>query len=227
MKIFIVGVRGRMGQEIVKVIRKNRKTHFAGGLARERQGLIVENLSQVKTLPDIVIDFSGPELFRETLDWCLKNKIAFLSGTTGLTPADFNKIKNAGKKIPVLWTANTSIGVQIMKDLLKALPLPASYKVQMTEWHHIHKKDKPSGTAIVLQKILDKKRKGLAKPRSVREGEIVGTHRVVLSSMEEEIVIEHKALKRAVFAKGAVEVAQWLKKQKPGCYQMEDYVKSY
>ena len=226
MKIFVVGVRGRMGQEIAKLIRKNKQLTFVGGLARDPQGLIVNSFEDIKTAPNVVIDFSSPDLFRKTLEWCLDHKVAFLSGTTGLTESDFKKLKSAGKKIPILWTANTSIGIQIMKDLLTSLPLPKTYKVQLTEWHHIHKKDKPSGTAIVLQNILDQKRKQLPAPRSIRKGEIVGTHRLVLSSLEEEIEIEHKALKRAVFAKGAVEVAQWLKRQKPGCYQMEDYVKS-
>ena len=96
----------------------------------------------------------------------------------------------------------------------------------MTEWHHIHKKDKPSGTAIVLQKILEQKRKNLRKPKSIREGEIVGTHRIEIWSKEEIITIEHKALRRAVFAKGAVEAGVWLAKQKPGLYTMEDYLQS-
>lgn len=227
MKIFIVGAQGRMGQEIRKVIAKTKGVSFAGGIARASLGNIVTDFSKVKTKPNLLIDFSSPEMFLESLNWCVTTQTPFLSGTTGLSPKDFAKLKQAAKKIPVLWTANTSVGVQMVKDILKKMPFPKTYKVQLTEWHHIHKKDKPSGTAIVLQNILKQKRKDLPKPKSIREGEIVGTHRIELVSKEEIIVIEHKALDRAVFARGAVETGRWLQRQKNGLYTMEDYLGSF
>ncbi|MBY0384047.1 4-hydroxy-tetrahydrodipicolinate reductase [bacterium] len=226
MNVFVIGAQGRMGKEIQKVLKKTRGLSFVGGLARETKGKMVHDFSLVAQQPDLVIDFSSPESFLEGLQWSAKNKIPFLSGTTGLKNGHFSTLQNASQKIPVLWTANTSIGIQMVKDILRATPLPKSFDVRMTEWHHIHKKDKPSGTALVLQKILEEKRKNLRKPKSVREGEIVGTHRIEIISKEEIITIEHKALRRAVFAKGAVEVGVWLAKQKPGLYTMEDYLQS-
>jgi 4-hydroxy-tetrahydrodipicolinate reductase len=226
MKILIVGAQGRMGLEIRKIIKNTKGLIFVGGIGRKKEKKIVPSFLDVKEKPQLVIDFSSPEMFRQSLDWCLQERVPFLSGTTGLTPKDFKTIKAAAKKIPVLWTANTSVGVQMVKDILKNMPLPLDYKVQLTEWHHIHKKDKPSGTAIVLQNILKLKRQNLPAPRSVREGEIVGTHRIELISKEEVITIEHKALKRAVFARGAVQVGRWLCRQRPGLYQMEDYLRS-
>ncbi len=226
MKIFVIGAQGRMGLEIQKILKKMKSARFVGGIARKTNGLIVKELTEVNAKPDLVIDFSSPELFEKALQWSVEQKAAFLSGTTGFQQKPTTQLKRASRKIPVLWTANTSIGIQMLKDVLRELPLPDSYNVQMTEWHHIHKKDRPSGTALVLQEILDKKRKGLPKPKSIREGEIVGTHRIEISSKEEVITIEHKALRRAVFARGAVEVGLWLAKQKPGLYSMEDYLKS-
>lgn len=226
MNIFVVGAQGRMGQEIRKVIAKSKGTTFAGGIARVTSGKIVADFSQVESKVDLVIDFSSPEMFNKSLAWSVETKTPFLSGTTGLKAKDFAKLKLAAKKIPVLWTANTSVGVQMLKDILNKMPLPRAYKVQLTEWHHIHKKDKPSGTAIVLQNILNKKRKDLPHPKSIREGEIVGTHRIELVSKEEIIVIEHKALERAVFARGAVDTGRWLHRQNKGLYTMEDYLQS-
>ncbi len=226
MKIFVVGAQGRMGQEIQKVLRKTKGANFSGGIARKPKGQVVTSFIDVKHKPDLLIDFSSPEMFLLSVQWCLKNKIPILSGTTGLSEKHFSVLKKASKKIPVLWTANTSIGVQMVKDILRATPLPGHFKIQMTEWHHIHKKDKPSGTAIVLQNILDKKRSGLPKPKSIREGEIVGTHRIEISSGDEVITIEHKALQRAVFARGAVEAGVWLANKRPGLYSMEDYLQS-
>lgn len=226
MKIFVIGAQGRMGLEIQKILKKTKGASFAGGIARKARGLIVNDLAEVKKIPDLVIDFSSPELFKKSLQWCEEQKVAFLSGTTGFQQKPTAQLKKASRKIPVLWTANTSVGIQMLKDVLRELPLPKTFQVQMTEWHHIHKKDRPSGTALVLQEILDKKRKSLPKPKSIREGEIIGTHRIEISSKEEVITIEHKALHRAVFARGAVEVGLWLAKQKPGLYTMEDYLHS-
>lgn len=226
MNVFVIGAEGRMGKEIQKVLKKTKGLSFAGGLARKSKGKIVNELPLVVQKPNLVIDFSSPETFLLSLDWSVKNKIPFLSGTTGLQNKHFSALKKASKKIPVLWTANTSIGVQMVKDILRATPLPKSFDVQMTEWHHVHKKDKPSGTAIVLQNILAQKRNNLRPPKSIREGEIVGTHRIEIISKEEIITIEHKALRRAVFAKGAVEAGAWLAKQKQGLYTMEDYLQS-
>lgn len=224
MKIFVVGAQGRMGRELRKEIKKRKKLQWSGGYGRKAQGLIVDQFSAIKTKPSVVIDFSSPELFVKALEWCQTMKVPFLSGTTGLSKKQYQALHRAAKKIPVLWTANTSVGIQMTKEILKTLPLPAAFQVRMTEWHHIHKKDKPSGTALVLQGLLDQKRKNLPAPRSIREGEIVGTHRIEVFSKEEVITIEHKALRRAVFAKGAVDVAEWLYRQKPGVYTMEDYV---
>ena len=226
MRIFIVGAQGRMGQEIQKVLKKTKGVVLSGGIARKPKGLFVSSFDDVKHKPDLVIDFSSPEMLTQTLQWCEAKKVPLLSGTTGLSEKHFSALKKASKKIPVLWTANTSIGVQMVKDILRALPLPGHFKVQMTEWHHIHKKDKPSGTAIVLQNILNEKRAKLPKPKSIREGEIVGTHRIEISSGEEVITIEHKALRRAVFARGAVEAGVWLANKRAGFYSMEHYLQS-
>jgi 4-hydroxy-tetrahydrodipicolinate reductase len=228
MKIFIVGANGRMGQEIQKVLKKTEGVVFCGGISREAKGLVLTSFAELKKnpKPDLVIDFSSPETFFEALNWCVDHKTPFFSGTTGLSEKHFAALKKASQKIPILWTANTSIGVQMVKDILRATPLPSHFKVQMTEWHHIHKKDKPSGTAIVLQKILNEKRANLPKPKSIRKGEIVGTHRIEITSGEEVITIEHKAIKRAVFARGAVEAGIWLANRHTGLYTMEDYLHS-
>lgn len=228
-KVFISGCTGRMGQNIIKLISEDSDTwSYAGGLTNkpaadnETADLSTVDASQV----DIVIDFSLPEAHTKALNWAIENKKPMVSGTTGLTEEHFKKINQASEVIPILWAANTSLGVNVVNELLPSLSALKDFDVQIVEAHHNKKLDAPSGTAILLQNSITNSWKPDApEPLSVRGGGIYGEHEVRIMSDEEVIEIKHTALTRAVFAKGALYAAKFLLSKSPGLYTMSDVIK--
>ena len=227
INLVIAGIAGRMGQEIVKVVAADPEWNLAGGIDRA----VSPVSSRVESDPgeyqkkgvDVVIDFSSPALFRDVLDWCVANKRPFVSGTTGLTKDDFQKLKTASKKTAVLWAPNMSLGIAMFGELIKKVAALEGFDFQVEEFHHRHKKDKPSGTAILLQDVLKASAKNeVPDPVSIRGGGIFGIHRLYCMSPDETLTIEHVALNRSVFAKGAVSAAKWLSGQRPGLYELKD-----
>ena len=207
-KIALIGRHGKMGQEIEKLLTQNSKKVLVSELA---PGV------------DVVIDFSSPEGFKSTLKWCVKNKTPFVSGTTGINLEQERLLKTAAKKIPVLWSSNFSLGIALVTEMMKQFSDLEDFDFQIEEFHHKHKKDKPSGTAKTLQKELHKiVQKKLPEPISIRGGENFGIHKIWAMSSSENILIEHTALNRSVFAAGAIRASLWLLKRAPGNYTMRD-----
>ncbi|WP_374029484.1 4-hydroxy-tetrahydrodipicolinate reductase [Bdellovibrio bacteriovorus] len=123
----------------------------------------------------------------------------------------------------MLWSSNMSLGVAVLNEALKSLSAISHFDFQIEELHHNKKKDKPSGTAITLQENLEKAvGRELPEALAIRGGGIFGVHKIYAMSDEEVLTFEHTALNRTVFAKGAVQAAEWLVKQKPGLYQIRD-----
>jgi 4-hydroxy-tetrahydrodipicolinate reductase len=217
--VAVHGASGRMGQEILRLAGNE---GWKNTLAVGEEGWKGVTAQKV----DIVIDFSSPEGFRTTLDWCVKNKKPLVSGTTGLSAKDKKDMTKAAKKIPILWAANMSLGVHVFANALKSLAAVKDWSFQIEETHHVMKKDKPSGTALFLQNRLQKvtRQKSLPNPISHRVGNVIGDHRVSARSAEEEIVFEHKAISRSVFARGALIAASWLlkRKAKAKLYEMSE-----
>ncbi len=208
MKLALIGRKGKMGQEIEKLLSQSSKK------------MIVSELGKGV---DVVIDFSSPEGFENALQWCVKNKTPFVSGTTGISTEQERQLKSAAKKIPVLWSSNFSLGIALVTEMMKQFSDLEDFDFQIEEFHHKHKKDKPSGTAKTLQKELHKiVQKKLPEPLSVRGGENFGIHKIWAMSSSENILIEHTALNRSVFAAGAIRASLWLIKQAPGNYTMRD-----
>jgi len=153
-------------------------------------------------------------------------KIPLVSGTTGLTAAQQKKFFLLGQKLPLLWAPNMSLGMAYFKKMIRSMG-PAEHEVLIEEIHHKHKKDKPSGTAIELESVLKASGfKNILPTVSIRGGSALGTHRVYSFLEDEQITIEHVAQSRTVFAKGALFAAQWLVKQSPGVYTMDDLIGS-
>lgn len=195
---------------------------------------------------DLLIDFSLPGGPRLAADWCGGNGVPILSGTTGLTDTDIQALKQAGLKVPVLWASNLSAGVALVSALVRqaAAVLGASANIRITDIHHQHKADAPSGTALSLaaavmegraeslQDLLDPQRlENLAHDpdgelvfSSIREGEVVGEHTIRFELPDEVIEIRHKALDRDVFASGALRAGKWLVAQQPGYYSTSDWL---
>ncbi len=209
-KVFLFGASGKMGGEISALIKKDKKLRLTDRLEKA----------------DVVIDFSNAEVFLDNLSVALKAKTPFVCGTTGLSEKQFKKLKLASKKIPVLWASNMSMGVNVLNQMLKSLTAIKDYDFYIEETHHIHKKDAPSGTALTIQKHLERAiKKKTKKVLSFREGEVFGQHKVIVKGPEETLLIQHDALNRTVFAKGAITCAKWILKKKPGYYSIEDVLK--
>lgn len=218
IKLLVVGSTGRMGQEILQLCGKEKGFTCLYGISSGGPAWSEVDPKRV----DLVIDFSNPTAFEQALAWSVKNKRPFLSGTTGLKPAHFKKLKLAGRTIPVLWASNMSLGIATIRSLLPRLRGLSDWSFQLEEAHHRFKKDKPSGTALTLQGdlsgILGRK---LPPIISVRGGATPGIHKITARSKEEVIVIEHTALNRTVFARGALVSARWLfDKKRPGLYEL-------
>lgn len=195
------------------------------------------SLAELDAKAELLIDFTLPGGTRKAAQWCARHGVALLSGTTGLTAADIRALQNAARKIPLLWAPNLSRGVALMTALVRqaALAMDPAAAVTVTDIHHRHKLDAPSGTALALAEAV---REGHA-PRavgagkkdgfepvfaSVREGEVVGEHSVRFTLRDEVLEITHKALDRDVFARGALKAAAWLVRQPPGYYSSGDWL---
>lgn len=227
-KIFLVGATGRMGSAIIDVAQSQNTAKVVGGVGKgKKENSFSESFPTKAPKADVAIDFSSVDVFEQTLQWCAKNKMPLVSGVTGISDKQTAALEKAAKTIPVLWAPNMSIGVALVKKILSEMEIPDFFDVHLLEYHHRHKKDAPSGTAKDLEAVLKKKtKKNYAGTASIRGGGIFGVHRVDLMAESEVISIQHQALDRHVFAKGAVAAAQWLKSQKPGLYTMQDFLKA-
>ena len=246
----ISGCMGRMGQQLIKSSRKNKnfnlKTLTENKLLNNKiYGIKPElNTEEAFKKTDILIDFTIPKCTLEVLKIASKLKKKVVIGTTGFNRAQENQIKKYSKKIPILKAGNMSLGVNLLMYLteIASKSLSEDYLSKIFEVHHKHKKDYPSGTALMLGKgIADGKGKNLYNLigkkyfnkksfpygkkinfNSLRKGEIIGVHEVKFSSGKEIITLNHEAFDRALYSNGALTAAKWLMKKKPGLYSMRD-----
>ncbi len=222
IRLIICGAEGRMGKEISRLAAKEKKIKIIAKIDKSNGS----NDFIKKISADVLVDFTVASEFKKILSWCEKNKVAFVSGTTGITTDDKKKMKAASKRIPVFWAPNMSLGVNFVINLLKSYGKISDFDFEISETHHTHKKDKPSGTALWLKEVLEKTvRKKILKMESVREGEVFGDHKITAVSPSEKIILEHQALNREVFAKGAVSAVKWIANKKKGLYSMSDLLR--
>ncbi len=226
INVFLSGCSGRMGEQIKALIKATpEEWTYSFGLSREpkEKNEATKILDSEAKESNIVIDFSSPEGFETSLNWAVSNNKPFLSGTTGLSKKQEGLLQEAAEKIPVLLSANTSLGVNFVNKLLKSSGALKEFDFQIVETHHNKKLDAPSGTAKLLQKTLNEVlKKDIPEPLSIRGGGVFGEHEVLIMSDEEVITIKHTALNRTVFAKGALFAAKWLSAQSKGYYSMSD-----
>lgn len=221
LRIAVMGAQGRMGREIQAIIESTENLLLAAAVDRNNTSgpRSIDQLNPQNV--DIVIDFTLPEAFDQTLNWCVDNSVALVSGTTGLSKSQLDRLKDVSQKVAILWAPNMSLGVAIVNEILKTFKSLPDFDYQVEEFHHNKKKDKPSGTALLLQKTLEETLgRELPEALSGRGGGIFGIHKVWAMSDEEVITVEHTALNRSVFARGAVQAAQWLVSQPPGQYSI-------
>ncbi len=219
VKLCISGSKGRMGSRIIALAKENPELEVSGefDIGEDPSGMIEKC--------DCLIEFTAPEATLEHLVLCEKDKKAIVIGTTGLSDKQQEKIKEASKNIPVVFSPNMSIGVNLLFKIVQEASkvLGQDYNVEIIEAHHIHKKDAPSGTAKELARIVKSVRHGADVPiESVREGEIVGEHTVTFESDMDLIEITHSAKTRDILANGALEAAKWLVGKPAGLYTMKE-----
>lgn len=229
--LLVHGASGRMGQRLLALSGEFARLHLVAAVARGTAGLVVPEgvaipamrLSEAPAFR-LLIDFSLPEAFDPALALAVQRRAAFVSGTTGLSLDQLKALEAASRQIPVLWSANFSLGVAVLSDLVEraARALPG-WDLDIVESHHVHKKDAPSGTALALGASA---KAGGAEPRyaSLRAGDIVGEHWLQFAGQGERVELAHRATSRDIFARGALAVGEWLAGQPPGHYTMRDWV---
>ncbi len=213
IQLGVAGALGRMGKRVCDLASTDPRFHLAASIHRE-------NFAHIPWPDlDVIIDFSSPKGSLSILKKAALEKVPAVIGVTGFSLAQTSQIKTASRKIPIFLSPNFSPGVFWMKSLAseisRALP---RYDISIIEVHHKAKKDAPSGTAKDIARLLG----GKVEIHSLRAGDIVGEHTVVLAGPFERLEITHRAHSRDVFALGALEAAFWLKRQRPGLYGMED-----
>ena len=250
LNLAITGCMGRMGQQLIKSskIDKNIKLTVLteSTLVKKKIAGIKISLNEEKVFKnvDLIIDFTVPKCTFEVLKIASKLKKRVVIGTTGFTQKEENLIRKFSKNIPILKAGNMSLGVNLLMYLteIASQSLNDNYLSKIFEIHHKHKKDHPSGTALMLGKgIADGKGKNLYNLigkkylnkkffpygkkinfNSIRKGEIIGEHEVKFSSGKEIITLNHEAFDRALYSDGALTASKWLMNKKPGLYSMRD-----
>jgi len=250
INLAISGCMGRMGQQLIKSSKKNKNFTLATltenrSINRKFNGIKPElNSEKAFKKIDIIIDFTVPKCTLEILKIASKLKKKVVIGTTGFTRSQESQIIKFSRKIPILKAGNMSLGVNLLMYLteITSKSLNDDYLSKIFEVHHKHKKDYPSGTALMLGKgIADGKNKNLYNLigkkflnkksfpygkkinfNSIRKGEIIGEHEVKFSSGKEIITLNHEAFDRALYSDGALTAAKWLMKKRPGLYSMRN-----
>ena len=250
INLAITGCMGRMGQQLIMSSKKNINFKLVTLtenvlVNRKINGIKLElNSEKAFKKTDIIIDFTIPSCTLEILKIARRLKKKVVIGTTGFNKNQENLIKKYSKKIPILKAGNMSLGINLLVYLteIASSSLGKNFLSKVFEIHHKHKKDYPSGTALMIgkgiakgrkknffslygKKFLNKKTFPYSKKinfNSIRKGEIIGEHEVKFSSGKEIITLNHEAFDRALYSEGALTAAKWLINKKPGLYSMRD-----
>ena len=242
INIILNGALGRMGKEVEKLIGNSDEFSLAARIDKlSEDNSCFKDINDFDGSADIIIDFSFHGCTPALLDYAEKRELPIVIATTGHTQEELERIKSAGEKIPVFHSANMSLGVALLVDLAKkAAEVMPDADIEIVETHHNRKLDAPSGTALIIANALKKVRKnaniltgrsGSGKREkdeigisSVRMGNIVGIHEVLVSTDNQTITLKHEAHSRALFAEGALSAASFLIGKKAGVYDMNSIV---
>ena len=244
--IGILGVRGQMGRAIGNAAAEAGAT-IAGGI--DREGFVHgdhDSAEKLAAASDVLVDFTAPDALQAHLDTAVAAGTPIVVGTTGLSPDHHRAIDAAAARVAVLQTANTSLGINLLRGLVEeaARRLGPDWDIEILEMHHRHKLDSPSGTALLLgasanagrgaastveKNRFDRMQEGPREREeggiyyaSLRGGSVAGDHLVIFAGEGERLELGHRAESRAIFAKGAVKAALWLAGKPAGRYAMKD-----
>jgi len=235
IKLGIAGVAGRMGRRIFELASFDREFEVALALEKKGTPVIGKELGKVKIssspdglfLVDVFVDFTTAQATESNLDYLAKYRKPAVIGTTGLSEAQLNKLKETAEVVPIVYSPNMSVGVNVLFSILPELAkrLGPDYSVEIVEAHHKAKKDAPSGTAKKLAQVIVEMTKKEIPIHAVRLGDIIGDHTVIFAGNAERIEIKHQAHSRDLFALGALKAAKWVVGKGAGLYSMQDVLK--
>ena len=243
--IAICGANGKMGKTVYNCIQERDNCKVIAGIDiytnQYADFPIVEKPSQLPEKPDVIIDFSNPASLDGLLEYCLSTGTPLVIASTGYSDEQIQQIKNAANQIPVFFTFNMSVGINLLVNLAKkaAEVLGDRFDIEIVEKHHNQKIDAPSGTAIMLANAINetldnskhyvydrhsrrqKREKSEIGMHAIRGGTIVGEHDVIFAGNDEVITLSHSAASKTVFAEGSVKADLFLKDKPAGLYDMQ------
>lgn len=238
MKVFIVGITGAMGKTFCNL---DGDFKIVGGFAEEKnlEKNIYNDLKDVNVDFDVIIDFSNKDVVDSVLDFAVERKKPLVEATTGLSQKTIEHLEESSKKIPIIYTRNYSLGINVMEKIIKELTkMLEDFDIEIIEAHHNQKKDAPSGTALLLldaikevrdvEEIYDrsvaheKRSKNEVGISSIRAGTIAGDHTVLFAGDSEILEITHRAGSKNIFANGAIKAAKFLLEKPAGLYKFKD-----
>ena len=247
VKILLNGCLGKMGQNVQECVKERDEAVITCGVdiaEGDRTYPVYTCFVDVKEEPDVIIDFSNPLVLDDMLDFAVSRNIPVIICTTGYSDAQVQKIKDVSKKIPVFYSGNMSLGINVLISLAKmaAKALSDSFDIEIVEKHHNRKLDAPSGTALMIADAISEEMSGAQYTyerhsrrqkrdhseigiHSIRGGTIVGEHEVIFAGHDEVVSVKHEAQSRGVFAAGAVNAAVFIKDKPAGMYDMSDLLK--
>lgn len=249
VRIALLGASGRMGQVVLEAAATMEGAKVTAALVgaasaslnKSSHGLTYgSDIAAALSHADVMLDFSLPDSTAQALEACLKAGKPLVTGVTGMDEGLKARLAEAAKRIPVLAAPNMSLGVALLSRMAEqaAKVLGPDFDIEISEAHHRHKKDAPSGTALRLAEVMSKARgaapvdkradrQGVREPGSigfsvVRAGDIVGEHTVLFAGAGERLELKHSAQSRSTFAHGALSAARWIAGKRPGLYSLAD-----
>lgn len=247
--IIMHGCNGRMGQMITGLVADDPDVRIVAGIdvagGQKNDYPVFTSVNDCDVKADVVIDFGAASAVDGLLDWCVSNRIPCVECTTGLSGEQTEHLKECSEKVAVLKSANMSVGVNVLMKLLResaGVFADAGFDVEIVEKHHRMKLDAPSGTALALADSINEAmdneydyvydRSQVRQKRgskelgisAVRGGTIVGDHDVIFAGQDEVVTFSHRAYSRAVFGKGAIQAAKFLKGKPAGLYTMQEVI---
>ena len=246
--IILSGCNGKMGKVITACVANNNDCRIVAGVDINTEALsnfpVYSSFDEIKETADVIIDFSHPSVLKDLLAFAKAKKLALVLATTGFSASQTELIKSAAKEIPLFFTFNMSLGINLLVALSKkaAEVLSGNFDIEIIEKHHNQKLDAPSGTAIMLAEAInetldhkmmyeyDRHSKREKRPsneigiHSIRGGNIVGEHEVIFAGHDEVITLAHRATSKEVFAVGAIKAAIYMNGKSAGLYDMNNVI---
>ena len=232
MRIGVVGLNGRMSKVILEELENHPNCSISGALVRKKSESyfipVYEDILELAAESDAIIDFSNSTTSIYIAKKLAGSNIVLVCGTTGFSSSELKELEESATQVTLIYSPNMSIGINLLQNLLKiAAPILSEFDPAIIDIHHKHKKDSPSGTALLLAKKIEETISKKVQVSSLRIGAVPGEHQVIFSSEDESIAFTHHAFNRNVFANGAIKACLWGKGREPGkLYSMQDVLNS-